>query len=156
MKGLALFISLLTLAILGIELFNSDHDKTLFKGSAENINLIVPAKLSQEMLSSELKWQKLLEKKELNHSVSEKVDEPNKNELMIGGDKYELFGIFNVEKSIFVLLKNEAGEMLKLKSGDVISENFKLTKINSNTIVFANNNDRVEYKLFEQKQHAEK
>lgn len=151
MKVLAILFSLLMFVMLSIEFFQKNGNYHVpSKSLSYNNKLVIPKVLSEKMLSSELKWEKILQD-ELSVLVPNELVETNKNRFKVGGKSYELFGIFHDDKQLFVLLKNDENEMLKLELGDELSNEFILSEIKNNTIVFVNNNDRVEYKLFEQK-----
>jgi hypothetical protein len=154
MKLLALFLSLLTLVTLSAGLFDENDNIIAVENNDKNINFELPTPLPLELLPVELKWQALHNEKEAGSEEEENTQAILKNALMVGGKSYELFGIFNVEQSTFVLLKNEANEMIKLTLGEKLPGEFTLIEINNNTIIFDNNSEQVEYKLFEKDNNA--
>jgi hypothetical protein len=154
MKILALLFSLLTLGTLSLELLNESEQPVKVKSNNDNIELVITKTLPGELLLAENKWQNLIREKEDNDVEPSIANVELNNTLMVGGNNYELLGIFQSENSLFVLLKNENKDMLKLKLGDELLGEFTLTEISSNTIVFVNNNERLEYKLFEQNKHV--
>lgn len=149
MKKLAAIFSVLTLLALSLGLLVEKSNKKITQRSVDTITFIVPKKLPNELLPLEIKWQGLLQNKDLDNNSSVDDKENFKPSLMVGGRNYKLLGIFNNKQLPFVLLKNENNNMLKLTLGDMLPAEFTLIKITNNTIVFVNNNDRVEYKLFE-------
>jgi hypothetical protein len=153
MKLLGMFLSLLTLVTLSLDLFDPNDSASTVKKIDKTITFEIPKKLSKELLATEVKWKNLLSDKD-DKVPQEDITLALQNALVVGDKNYELLGIFNDEQTFFVLLKNELNEMIKLALGEKLPGEFTLIEINNNTIVFDNNTDRVEYKLFENDNNA--
>lgn len=151
-KFLALFLSLLTLVTMSVELLKDESFVQNISQDDEIINFKPPEKLSKTLLDAEIKWQGLFQEKENSTLDKQKNETLSEYSLKVGDKSYGFYGVFNDGNVLFVLLKNEEDTFLKLTKGDVLPGQFTLNNIHDNTIVFVNNNKRVEYKLFEHKQ----
>ena len=68
---------------------------------------------------------------------------------------YVLYGIFNESIAPFILLKGKDKIFVKVTKGDTLGENFILAEITHNMIVLTQGDERIEFKLFERKKHAD-
>ena len=126
----------------------------------------------QELKAERIKAKQPVEKKEDNSLK-------NKDVLTIGENKYALYGIFNANKQHenksvnvkdkskelierpekpFILIKSlikkgnsEEALMLKVFPGEELSKGVTLAVVTSNSISFKQNNELIEFKLFEAK-----
>lgn len=156
MKLLAFIFSLLTFALLSLTLVNEIDNESNTASFDVTTEFKLPPTLPVTLLPAEEKWRALLKKKEPTNEKIEPEKTEFNNALTIGNKHYKLFGVFDNEKSLFVLLKSEDNKMLKLSLGDKLQGDFALIEINNNTIVFSDNNERIEYKLFEPKNYVKK
>lgn len=159
MKLLSLSLSLITLVILTLSTLGDANDKNKTNSVTVNFDFKKPLTLSEKLLPAEVKWNALIKEKENKEAENNQSIEKNnllKNAVKIGDNNYKLFGVFDNKQSLFIVLINKDNIRLKLALGDTLPGNFTLSEVNTNTIVFSHNNERVEYKLFEPKKYVEK
>ena len=154
MKILALFLSLFTLVTMSVDFLNKEIAVSETKVDTEITNFELPKKLAKTLTEPEIKWQRLLMKNKKGNAEQKENEIQDTYSLMVGEASYEFLGIFDDGKVLFILLKNSAENLLKLSVGDVLPGEYALNDIRNNTIVFVNNNKRVEYKLFEKKHNV--
>lgn len=158
MKLLTALISLFVVTMLTIDFMATETYETQNKRDASAEHFTAPEKLTTELLAVEKHWSKL--KAERLDKTDKSVDVPVKvstnKVLTLGENSYQLFGIFIEGNSPFILLKDESDTFIKLTKGSVISDNITLVEISADRVTFEKNDERIEFKLFERKNHAEK
>jgi len=157
MRLIATFLSVLTLVYLTYNFIieqkvNQTTEKTLTPPT-----LVVPAYISDTPLMVEQVWQQLKAKRNVktNKTTAVEAQASTKNILVIGDEEYVLYGIFNESIAPFILLKGKDKIFVKVTKGDTLGENFILAEITHNMIVLTQGDERIEFKLFERKKHAD-
>jgi len=135
--------------------------------------------LTVERVWQELKAERIKAKQPVEKNKNNSLK--NKDVLTIGENKYVLYGIFNAKfnankqhentniknnsenldehsEQPFILIKNlvkkndsEKAFMLKVIQGEELSKGVVLSKVSSNSISFKQNNELIEFKLFDAK-----
>jgi len=156
MKLLSILLSIALCAYLALDFVQHAGSQAQINSNLQKITAKAPARVSEKLLVSEEIWQAAKTKRleEQKKPTAIKVKPRNQQVLTIGDQEYILYGIFNDPSSPFILLKDEAGQMLKLTKGDKLAEDATLVSLHSNKITFDKNNQAVEFKLFERKNNA--
>jgi hypothetical protein len=143
--------------------------------------LVIPAYISDTPLEVELVWQQLkADRIKAKQPVEYEADKTinNKDVLTLGDNKYALFGIFNaskhtnestiaiknsgmtndVQSKAFILIKalnkkdkSHEAQMFKVMQGEQLSDGITLLTVTSNSIMFRQGTELIEFKLFEPK-----
>lgn len=161
MKIVSILLSMLVFITLSVNFINTDNKNTVGKVETNNQGFNQPVRLDDALLEVEKKWEELKAKRNVKTNKTAKVETPvnTKNILAIGDEEYVLYGIFSESTAPFILLKgkdkSKENAFMKLTLGETLGENFILAEIYHNMIVFTQGDERIEFKLFERKNHAD-
>lgn len=156
MKLFPFLFSLLLLGYLVTDFVGQSNAANETSVSNATSSISIPKRFNDELLDIEKVWRTL--KAEQNQPKStetvEKDKPKNQHMLTLGEQEYALLGIFNDPQAPFVLLKDATGNMIKLRKGDKLDENAELVAMQSDKIIFKQDNQSIEFKLFERKTNA--
>ncbi len=157
MRLIATFLSVLTLVYLTYSFIIEQKANQTTEKMITPPTLVVPAYISDTPLVVEQVWQQLKAKRNLkiNKTIAVEAPTSTKNILFIGGEEYVLYGVFSESTAPFILLKGKDKTFMKLTKGETLGEDFILTEITHNMIVLTQGDERIEFKLFERKKHAD-
>jgi hypothetical protein len=177
MRLVSILLSAITLMYLGILFVNEEKSDRIEAYTANTPKLVIPAYTSDTQLEVEKVWQQLkadrIKAKQPNKGATDKMPK-NKDVLTLGENQYALYGIFNAGKKeaiehdstehngsnsqSFILIKaldkkEKSADtlMLKVIQGDELSKGITLVAVTSNSISFKQDNELIEFKLFEVK-----
>lgn len=174
MRVIAIFMSVLTLSYLLYSFIIDQQASQVAQHSLGSPKWVVPANISSIPLKVETVWQQLKADRIKAKQPIEKVKQDSlqkKDILTIGENKYALYGIFNGRNETgnnkqneplnqaFILIKALENKdkstdisMLKVLEGDELSEGISLISVTTNSISFKQDDQLIEFKLFEAKQ----
>jgi hypothetical protein len=112
-----------------------------------------PVLLEKEPLSLETRWLTLQTERENKKNAAKQPSstaKSNQKILSIGDINYQLYGIFSAQKGPFILLKGEDKSLIKLLKGATLNNRI-LFDITSSSIIFSQDQQLIEFKLFEPK-----
>jgi hypothetical protein len=172
MRFVSILLSIVTLMYLGYLFVNDEKSDRIETYTAKNPKLVIPAYISDTKLEVEKVWQQLkADRIKSKQPVKDNIDETPKNKdvLTLGENQYALYGIFNASKNdakehsrntskAFILIKALAQKeksaealLLKVMQGDELSKGVTLVSVTSNSISFKQDDELIEFKLFEAK-----
>lgn len=164
MKFLSVVFSIITLLYMSNDLFSSATLSGKEKTYKDIVAFTAP-QLYENKLEIEEDW---IEKKikpvpnklsidKKNSALKNKEEKPKDDAyplLKIGGENYQLLGIFLNDDIPFILLKAKSSLVKKVVEGKEISSGIFLKKILANKITLSHSGEIIEFKLFERNNHA--
>lgn len=150
MKLLSIFFSFLVLVTL-LPSFISDNEEISASNSITNGKKVeLPKLLSKKYSETDNKWLAIVAENQ-QASVSKEVlnKEEKDKSLVIGEQRFKLYGVFADGDKPFVLLKPENTDLKKVYVNDFLSNGIQLTTVQSNKVTFKKNKETFEFKLFE-------
>jgi len=171
MRLIAIIVSVVTLVSLVYSFVLEHQGQQRVEQVINSPVLVTPAYISDTPLQVEQVWQQLKDERLKAKEPAEKetVDPiENKDVLTIGDNKYALYGIFNGQNKANVENHNKPGNkafiliktiekndkstkalMQKVMLGETLSEGITLAAVTSNSISFKQDDELIEFKLFE-------
>lgn len=161
MNKLTIATSMITLILLSFFSFDSDNqisknDKGITSKAIHEISM-----LDKNQLEIEKEWLALqaLSDLEKQKKILAKQPESNSNakSLTIGGNDYNLLGIFIAQSESFILISpklidektNQKANMMKILQGQEITAGITLGELTSDKITLKSTEGTFEFKLFE-------
>lgn len=155
MKLLAAFLSLICVLWLAIPFWFTGADEQ--SGGHKSISTTT-LKIKQNKVVNPLvaqwqddydAWQAELKQKETDKDKAQRPAAKQVGQLLtMGGQTFNLLGVFKQNRSQFALFKDEAGTLKKVTAGEQIADGVILVKVTTNSVTLNAEQQTKEFKLF--------